>query len=332
MIFINNNKNTKIMRKKLALAALVYLGSSTDTYADWKSRASSGVNRAKSSVSQGVDRQRERAESLRDATRSRVQNSADRARNSLNDTRERAERSLGNARSRAEDYYHRNIEERIREETRRFEEDPKGYSLDLGRRMNDASNRFEDVASEGIAEGFISIEYQRGKRLGSLLESKFGIPEDRTKQGVKFGVLYLMGHNPTYIISGIQIVQDAQGRLLSIEEAKTVPSLRPKAVRLESYIIRMAESYQRKDIDDAMGYMQQFSEEIQGTRVKSEEEYSFSQSISNMYDSVVRELNRLASENGNRNIGEYIVEKVVIKPMEYAVGKILTILNLLMRG
>ena len=53
------------------------------------------------------------------------------ARNSLNETGERAE-----------SYYHERLEGKIEEERRRFEEDPEGYSIDLGRRINNLFNCF----------------------------------------------------------------------------------------------------------------------------------------------------------------------------------------------
>ena len=131
----------------MALTALVTLSAYSSSEADAKSKIRGTIDKARSNAIQEASRQRERAESFRDATRSRVKDSANRARNSLNETGERAE-----------SYYHERLEGKIEEERRRFEEDPEGYSIDLGRRINNGIIQFEDIASDGIAQGFVDIE------------------------------------------------------------------------------------------------------------------------------------------------------------------------------
>ena len=237
--------------KKVALATIIALSLAANSEAGVGDRIREGTNKARSNISGQVNRQRERAESFRDATKSRVQDSADRARSSMSDTKERAET-----------YFHNQIEEGVRRERRRFGENPSEYSLDLGKKINRGVFKFENAASEGIAQGFVDIEYQRDRRLGDLLEDRFGIPEDRTKRGVKLGVLYLMGYNPAYFISELPIVNDSDGSLVTIERAKETPSLRSKAMRLETAIHELAGKYQHGDMSGANRSLARLADEL----------------------------------------------------------------------
>src|SRR3989344_9379275 len=236
----------------MALTALVTLSAYSSSEADAKSKIGEAISRARSSAIQKVNRQRERAEPFRDATRSRVQESAGRARNSLDETRERAE-----------SYYHERLEEKVDEERRRFAEDPEGYSIDLGKRINDGIIKFEDVASDGIAQGFVDIECGNGRRLGDVIEAKFGIEEDTTKKGVKFGVLYLMGYNPAYFVNELPIVENAEGRIVTIAEIRDNPKFRQNGENLERYIMETSDHYRRGDFRAAGRSLAAFKRELE---------------------------------------------------------------------
>ena len=236
----------------MALTALVTLSAYSSSEADAKSKIRGTIDKARSNAIQEASRQRERAESFRDATRSRVKDSANRARNSLNETGERAE-----------SYYHERLEGKIEEERRRFEEDPEGYSIDLGRRINNGIIQFEDIASDGIAQGFVDIECGDGRRLGDVIEVKFGIREDTTKKGVKFGVLYLMGYNPAYFVNELQIVENAEGRMVTIADIRDNPRFRQNGRNLERYIMETSDNYRRGDFSAAEQSLAAFKRELE---------------------------------------------------------------------
>ena len=236
------------MKKELAIATMIALYSSTHTDADLRDR----IAKAKDGASQRISEQRERAKSFRDATRSRVQDSADRARNSFDEARERTE-----------DYYHERLEGKVEEERRRFKEDPKGYSIDLGRRINNGIIEFEDVASDGIAQGLVDIDCGGGKRLGDIIEVKFGIKEDTTKRGVKVGVLYLMGYNPAYFVNELPIVKNAEGRMLTIADVRDNSGFRQNGRNLERYLMETSDSYRRGDLSAAKQSLTTFRRELE---------------------------------------------------------------------
>lgn len=262
------------MRKEVIapLTALVFSIYSNQSYADLNDFLNKAKQKAAETTNSARERVKESAESTREKVKGRYQEQQERfnteaeklrenARRGAEDLGERAQREFESGRERTEQYYQQNLEPRVREEARKFSEDPKGYSLDLGKRINRGVIKFEDIASDGIAQGFVNIEYKKGQRLGSLIEDRLGIKETYTKKGAKIAVLYLMGTYPDFMTT-IPII-NAGDLGYSIEEAENIPRLREKAIELRQINRQIALLYNQGKIYEAQQQVQNFGRALQ---------------------------------------------------------------------
>lgn len=269
------------MRKEVIALTLTTLVYSSSSYSEGlgdalrkatenvRERATETTNRARERVEETRDRARERLEETRDkaieSARKGLDSRSEQLREQKQALKERTEEEYAVRKGNAQEFYQQRLGPIVQEESRKFNEDPQGYTEDLASRVNQGRLKFEDVASDGIAQGFVDIKCKNGKRLGSIIEDELGIKEDYTKMGVKVTVLYLMEHNPT-VITRIPMIEDSQGRKYSIDDAQRmgIGALESKAKELQDINTRLAYFSQQGRIEEAAQEVKKFERALTG--------------------------------------------------------------------
>ena len=264
------------MRKEVIapLAVLILSAYSNPGYAD----LNDFLNKAKEKATETRDKANERIQETREKTREKLEETRDRARENIQrgvergseqlreqgrNLEERANEEYAIRKGNAQQFYQERLEPVVQEESRKFYNDPQGYTEDLANRVKQGRLKFEDVASSGVAQGFVDIKCRNGKRLGSIIEEELGIKEDYTKTGVKITVLYLMNRNPAFITK-IPMIEDSQGRKYSIDDAQSmgIGVLESKAKELQGINTRLAYFYQQGRIQEATQEVSNFGKAL----------------------------------------------------------------------
>ncbi|MBI2107450.1 hypothetical protein HYT57_05690 [Candidatus Woesearchaeota archaeon] len=257
------------MRKEVVvpLTALVFSAYSNQGYADLKdflNKAKQKATETRDNTKNKLEETKKKAvEGAREGIRRGIDSGSEKLREQGRNLEEKAQEEYAIRKGNAQQFYQEKLDPVVQREKTKFQEDPIGYTEDLADKINEGRIKFVDIASDGVAQGFVDIRCKNGERLGSIIERELGIKEEYTKTGAKIAVVYLMGHNPD-IIAKIPIIQDGQGRAYSIDDAQKIglSAMVEKSKRLQGINTKLAYLYQQGRLQEATQEVKNFEKAL----------------------------------------------------------------------